>query len=241
MDPSLERIHATGGGAYKYQDVFEREFGHLGIQLQKHDEMESMVNGMAFILNYAKDPAFTYRTGEGKKYVNDNIQEFPKLLVSIGSGVSIIKVNDFSSFQRVSGTMIGGGTLLGLSNLLTGVNDFDRILEMSKRGDNSQIDMLVKDIYGNNSPFQGLTGDLLASSFAKVAFDNEFDGKLHFNDISHKYKKEDVLNSLVFMISFNIGQLAYMTGQLHQTNQIFFIGNYVRGHDLAMEKIDFAV
>ena len=170
---------------------------------------------MAFILNHAKEPAFSYRTGEGKKYITESLQTFPKLLVSIGSGVSIIKVNDFGSFERVSGTMIGGGTLLGLANLLTGINDFDRILEMSKRGDNSKIDMLVKDIYGNDSPFSGLTGDLLASSFAKVAFDNEFDGKLKFNDISHKYKKEDVLNSLVFMISFNIGQLAYMTGQLH--------------------------
>ena len=65
--------------------------------------------------------------------------------------------------------------------------------------------MLVKDIYGNDSPFKGLTGELLASSFGKVAFDNEFDGKLKFQDISKKYKKEDVLNSLVFMISFNIG------------------------------------
>ena len=137
--------------------------------------------------------------------------------------------------------MIGGGTLLGLGNLLTGINDFDSILEMSKRGDNSEVDMLVKDIYGDNSPFKGLTGDLLASSFAKVAFDNEFDGKLKFQDISKKYKKEDVLNSLVFMISFNIGQLAYLTGQLYQTENIYFIGNYVRGHDLAMEKINFAV
>lgn len=49
--------------------------------------------------------------------------------------------------------MIGGGTLLGLANLLTGVNDFDTILEMSKRGDNSNVDLLVKDIYGSNSPF----------------------------------------------------------------------------------------
>lgn len=241
IDSSIERVHATGGGAYKYQEVFEKEFGPLGVQLVKHDEMESLVNGMAFVLNCAKDPAFSFRTGEGKKYVNEGHKEFPLLLVSIGSGVSIIKVNDFNSYERVSGTMIGGGTLLGLSNLLTGVKDFDQILEMSKRGDHSKIDMLVKDIYGNNSPFQGLTGDLLASSFAKVAFDNEFDGKLHFNDISHKYKKEDVLNSLVFMISFNIGQLAYLTGLLHHTNKIFFIGNYVRGHDLAMEKIDFAL
>lgn len=51
--------------------------------------------------------------------------------MSIGSGVSIIKINNFDSYERVSGTMIGGGTLLGLANLLTGVNDFDRILELS--------------------------------------------------------------------------------------------------------------
>ena len=68
--------------------------------------------------------------------------------MSIGSGVSIIKINNFDSYERVSGTMIGGGTLLGLANLLTGVNDFDRILEMSKQGNNAEVDMLVKDIYG---------------------------------------------------------------------------------------------
>jgi len=44
----------------------------------------------------------------------------------------MIKVNDYGSYERVSGTMIGGGTLLGLANLLTGVNDFDRIIELSK-------------------------------------------------------------------------------------------------------------
>lgn len=74
--------------------------------------------------------------------------EFPKLLVSIGSGVSMIKVNNFNSYERVCGTMIGGGTLLGLSNLLTGVKDFDSIIELSKKGDHSKVDMLIKDIYG---------------------------------------------------------------------------------------------
>jgi type II pantothenate kinase len=77
--------------------------------------------------------------------------------------------------------MIGGGTLLGLSNLLTGIKDFDQIIDLSKQGDNAHVDMLVKDIYGSTAaPILGLTGDLLASSFAKVAFDNEFDGKLRF-------------------------------------------------------------
>ena len=150
IDSSVERVHATGGGAYKYQDVFEKEIGsgsHLGIKLIKHDEMETLVNGMAFVLNYAKDSSFNWIKGE-KQYLKEEETQFPKMLVSIGSGVSIIKVSDFSTFERVSGTMIGGGTLLGLSNLLTGIKDFDQILELSKQGDNGQVDMLVKDIYG---------------------------------------------------------------------------------------------
>jgi len=43
----------------------------------------------------------------------------------------MIKVSNNGSFERVSGTMIGGGTLVGLSNLLTGINDFDEIIELS--------------------------------------------------------------------------------------------------------------
>jgi pantothenate kinase len=62
--------------------------------------------------------------------------------------------------------------------------------------------MLVRDIYGSNSPFKELQGDLLASSFAKIANDQE-------GDIRSRFKQEDILASLVCMISFNIGQLAY--------------------------------
>ena len=51
--------------------------------------------------------------------------------MSIGSGVSIIKVSDYDKYERVSGTMIGGGTLLGLANLLTGINDFDSICKLA--------------------------------------------------------------------------------------------------------------
>ena len=53
------------------------------------------------------------------------------MLVSIGSGVSMIKVSNNGAFERVSGTMIGGGTLVGLSNLLTGVRNFDEIVDLA--------------------------------------------------------------------------------------------------------------
>ena len=97
--------------------------------------------------------------------------------------------------------------------------------------------MLVKDIYGTNSPFKELQGDWLASSFAKVANDHTTKGE----DIQKKYKKEDILNSLMFMISFNIGQLAYFSSQIHDVDEIYFVGNYIRNNPVGKEKITFAL
>ena len=153
------------------------------MQVVKHDEMASLVNGLSFTLQYAKESSFSVpgsptKRSEGlstedrlRSYEEEKEADNPKLLVSIGSGVSMIKVNGFDDFERVGGTMIGGGTLMGLANLLTGIKDFDTIIEKAQMGQNSNVDMLVKDIYGDNSPFMELEGNLLASSFAKVALD----------------------------------------------------------------------
>lgn len=51
--------------------------------------------------------------------------QLPCLLVNIGSGVSIIRVDEDGSFERVSGTSLGGGTLWGLLSMLTPATSFD--------------------------------------------------------------------------------------------------------------------
>jgi type II pantothenate kinase len=51
--------------------------------------------------------------------------QFPCLVVNIGSGVSIVKVDEDGGFERVSGTSLGGGTLWGLLSLLTDARTFD--------------------------------------------------------------------------------------------------------------------
>lgn len=51
--------------------------------------------------------------------------QLPCLLVNIGSGVSIIKVDEDGQFERISGTSLGGGTLWGLLSLLTPATTFD--------------------------------------------------------------------------------------------------------------------
>lgn len=50
---------------------------------------------------------------------------FPCLVVNIGSGVSIVRVDEDGGFERVSGTSLGGGTLWGLLSLLTDAESFD--------------------------------------------------------------------------------------------------------------------
>jgi pantothenate kinase len=69
---------------------------------------------------------------------------FPYLLVNIGSGVSIIRVDSESSFERIGGTSLGGGTFWGLCNLLTGLMDFDEMLQLSEKGDNTKYVELVE-------------------------------------------------------------------------------------------------
>lgn len=64
---------------------------------------------------------------------------FPYLLVNIGSGVSIVKVEGDGKYERVSGSSLGGGTFWGLCRLLTGCQNFDEMLELSARGDNSKV------------------------------------------------------------------------------------------------------
>lgn len=56
--------------------------------------------------------------------------QLPCLLVNIGSGVSVIKVDEEGKYERVSGTSLGGGTLWGLLSLLTPAKDFDGNLPM---------------------------------------------------------------------------------------------------------------
>jgi len=93
---------------------------------------------------------------------------YPYLLVNIGSGVSILKVKSTNDYERVSGSSMGGGTYWGLCRLLTNAATFEEVLDIAEKGDASEIDMLVKDIYGGGYSQQALKGSMVASSFGKL-------------------------------------------------------------------------
>ncbi|XP_071690984.1 pantothenate kinase 1 [Rutidosis leptorrhynchoides] len=223
-------IKATGGGAFKFADLFKEK---LGISLDKVDEMSSLVSGANFLLKAVPSEAFTYVNGQRNYAQIDNNDLYPYLLVNIGSGVSMIKVDGDGKFERVSGTSVGGGTFWGLGKLLTKCKSFDDLLEMSHQGNNRVIDMLVGDIYGGMDYLKiGLTSTAIASSFGKaVSEDKELE----------EYQPEDVARSLLRMISNNIGQIAYLNALRFGLKKIFFGGFFIRGHAYTMDTISVAV
>ncbi|XP_072984241.1 pantothenate kinase 2 [Typha latifolia] len=223
-------IKATGGGAYKFADVFKER---LGVSIDKEDEMDCLVAGANFLLKAIRHEAFTHMEGQKEFVQIDHNDLFPYLLVNVGSGVSMIKVDGEGKFQRVSGTNVGGGTYWGLGRLLTKCKSFDELLELSQQGDNSNVDMLVGDIYGGLDYSKiGLSASTIASSFGKTISENK--------ELSD-YRPEDISLSLLRMISYNIGQISYLNALRYGLKRIFFGGFFIRGHAYTMDTISFAV
>jgi pantothenate kinase len=213
---------ATGGGAHKFAAKWEQD---LAIQMQKQDELDSLVAGMQFVLSTVVGECYTFRPhdaasarsssaessnssvdGSSDNNVGapnmDNMDEddddtetnkavpedrgkvdewwwsrkvqrdaisysstYPYLLVTIGTGVSILRVDGPRKHERISGSTIGGGTYWGLIRLLTDLEDFEDVMKLAERGDPSKVDMMVGDIYGENSDALekiGLTSNLVS-------------------------------------------------------------------------------
>ncbi|XP_020241723.1 pantothenate kinase 1-like isoform X1 [Asparagus officinalis] len=223
-------MKATGGGAFKFADVFKEK---LGVSLDKLDEMDSVVAGANFLLKKIPGESFTHMSRKRMPvHVNqDNL--FPYLLVNIGSGVSMIKVTGTKKFERVTGTHIGGGTIFGLAKLLTGCRKYDEFLKLSQQGDNLVLDLIVKDICGELAcQKQGLSASTLASSFGKV-----ISSQRKLTD----YKAEDLATTLLSAFTYNIAQVSFLVASLLGLNRVYFGGSYIRGHASIMDNISYAI
>lgn len=178
---------------------------------------------------------------------------YPYLLVNIGSGVSMVKVSGPRQYERVGGTSLGGGTFWGILSLLTGARTFDEMLKMAEQGDNSGVDMLVGDIYGTDYSKIGLKSTTIASTFGKVfkmkrvAEQNAEDGEglSHADSESETeltgFCVEDMSRSLLYAISNNIGQIAYLQSENHGLRHIYFGGSFIRGHTQTMNTLSYAI
>jgi type II pantothenate kinase len=150
---------------------------------------------------------------------------YPLLLVNIGSGVSIIRIDSPDIFRRVAGSPLGGGTALGLGKVLLGCQSFEELIELSVNGYPSKVDLSVADLMG---PFSqnSFSPDTLAASLGKVAGDRP---------------RQDLAQSIIRMVSYNIGYIAYLVARIQSLDHIYFSGKFVHKHAPTMEAISYAV
>ena len=265
------KLIATGGGAFKFKSLLDQEFASLNVPIIQLDEMKCLINGLDYFINETNgEEIFTYNETDGEIPIDINSTTiYPYMLVNIGSGVSILKVTGPNQFERVGGSSLGGGTLWGLLSLITGAKSYDQMLQWAQEGDNTNVDMLVGDIYGTDYGKIGLKASSIASSFGKVFQGERNENNLQINEsessesssrsssihtipIVHKepnhnniflpeFNNKDISKSLLYAVSNNIGQIAYLQAKIHNVEKIYFGGSYIRGHLTTMNTLSYAI
>mmetsp|Transcript_32632 Transcript_32632/g.37367 ORF Transcript_32632/g.37367 Transcript_32632/m.37367 type:complete len:540 (-) Transcript_32632:325-1944(-) len=160
---------------------------------------------------------------------------YPYMVVTIGTGVSVLRVDGPRQHERVSGSTIGGGTFWGLMRLLTDVENFEDSMKLAEMGDLSKVDMMVGDIYGENSEALdklGLAANIVASSFGKL---------VSKEDPAKGLTQEDLARALLSLVTNNIGQVAYLNAKLHNTPRIYFVGSFLRENMISQRRLSYAI
>lgn len=230
----IDDVCATGGGAYKFEEEIKT---NLNIRLRKSDELDSVIYGIHFIdkhnsareCYYLQDPLDDQKC---RPVPYDFSQPYPYLVVNIGSGVSILAVYSPTSYSRIWGSSIGGGTFEGLCCSLTQSQiTFDEAIRMAEAGSANKVDKLVKDIYGGDYEKFHLKGDLVASSF----------GNMNNADRRQQAKPEDFARGVLELVTLNIASIARLCAKNEQIDRVVFIGNFLRVNELSMKLLSYAV
>lgn len=94
------------------------------------------------------------------------------IIVSMGTGTALIHAkklpNGKTEAKYLGGTGVGGGTLLGLTRRLTGVDSVEHIEQLCRGGNLDNIDLRIKDITHSES-YSGMNQNLTAANFGKVS------------------------------------------------------------------------
>lgn len=121
------------------------------------------------------------------------------LVVSMGTGTAmVVAYGDSGKIKHIGGTGVGGGTVLGLSKLMLGIDDFKTLEEMAVRGNPNNVDLTVADIVGG--PIGIIPAEATASNFGKL--DSHANG-------------DDVAAAIFNMVSQVIGMITVMAAKAY--------------------------
>ena len=134
------------------------------------------------------------------------------IVVSMGTGTAIIKaekIDDRTDIQYLGGTGVGGGTLIGLSKKILGMDTVEHIEKLCEGGDISKVDLRISDI-SNEKLYPGINVDLTAANFGNLS------------DIA---SKSDLALGIVNMVAETIAMISIFAARGHNINDIVLTGN----------------
>ncbi|MDO4171527.1 MAG: type II pantothenate kinase [Prevotellaceae bacterium] len=132
------------------------------------------------------------------------------IVVSMGTGTTLIEVRG-KEVKHLGGLGIGGGTLIGMAQLLLGTNDVNQISEMADKGSLANINLNIGDISAR--PLPGLPMDATASLFGNV------------NSLA---LPEDIALGLIWTVVQTIGSATVLASKANRLTEFVMIGNLTK-------------
>ena len=135
------------------------------------------------------------------------------IVVSMGTGTALIyakkRADGEIDIEYLGGTGVGGGTLIGLSRLMLGVDTVEHIEQLAKEGDLANIDLRIGDMSKKNlHPDMNL--ELTASNFGRLS------------DLADK---NDIALGIANMVGETIGMLAVFAARSYKLDRVVLTGN----------------
>ena len=134
------------------------------------------------------------------------------VVVSMGTGTALVyakKEGEGVSTKYLGGTGVGGGTLIGLSRKMLGVDTIEHIEQLCEGGDLNKIDLRIKDI-SKNQAYKGVNEDLTASNFGKLS------------DLADQ---NDIALGIANMVSETIAMISIFAARSYGIKNIILVGN----------------
>ena len=131
------------------------------------------------------------------------------IIVSLGTGTAIIHAKRGEPIEYLGGTGVGGGTLIGLSKKMLGMDDIDHIQELAEGGDLDKIDWRIAHI-AKKDILPGAPDKLTASNFGNIS------------DIA---TKADVALGIINMVYETIAMVAKFAAKSFGLRDIVLTGN----------------
>lgn len=134
------------------------------------------------------------------------------IVVSMGTGTALIHAQNCDGEYKTTylgGTGVGGGTLIGLSRKMLGVDTVEHIEQLCVDGDLGNVDLRIKDISPGHV-YQGISEDLTAANFGKVS------------DLA---SPSDLALGIANMVAETVGMLSIFAARSFGLKDVVLIGN----------------